>query len=161
MARIKGDHPAHVAALAERMERDLSAIHHAMRIALKAEVAKGELTGPQTAVMRIVVRTPGVSLRDLSREVSLAHSTVSGIVDRLEKRGLVERNPDQADRRIMRVRPTATITTWMEERLPVLKMAPLQAALHRANPEEREALANAVTRLRGLLTAPEEPSRQP
>jgi DNA-binding MarR family transcriptional regulator len=41
---------------------------------------------PQSAVIQAVVKHDGISLKDLSREVSLAHSTVSGIVDRLEKR---------------------------------------------------------------------------
>src|SRR6202035_1623320 len=135
------------------MERDLSAIHHAMRKALKAEVAKGDLTGPQTAVMRIVVSKPGVSLRDLSREVSLSHSTVSGIIDRLQKQGMVERAADEADGRIVRVRPTAAVKIWIERQLPQLKVGPLQGALQRADPEEREALAKAIARLRKLLSA--------
>ncbi|KAA6459699.1 MarR family transcriptional regulator [Acidobacteria bacterium AB60] len=144
------------AKLAAAMERDLGAIHHAMRRALKAEVAKGELTGPQTAVMRIVVGNPGVSLRDLSREVSLAHSTVSGIVDRLETRGMVQRTTDGADGRIVRVLPTAAVTSWIETQLPHVKTGPLQRALLQADPEEREALAKAVARLRALLSsAPE------
>jgi len=133
------------------MERDLSAIHHAMRKPLRSEMAKGELTRPQTAVMRIVVSRPGVSLRELSREVSLAHSTVSGIVDRLEKRGMVVRAADDGDGRIVRVRPTATVTAWIAERLPQLRVGPLEGALQRADPEEREDLAEAVARLRNLL----------
>jgi len=152
MPRIKGDHPAHVARLAERMDRDLSAIRRALRKPLNAEVARGELTIPQTAVMRIVVRTPGIRLSDLSKEVSLAHSTVSGIVDRLVKRGLVKRVPDEVDRRIMRVRPTELVDTWIEQQLPALKLGPLQAALQRANPEERDGLVKAVSRLRKLLS---------
>lgn len=151
MARAKAEHPAQVAALAERMERDLSAIQHAMRTALKAEVAKGDLTGPQTAVMRSVVRQPGVSLRELSREVSLAHSTVSGIVDRLVKRGLLEREIDAQDKRIVRLRPSSAVKTWMDQQLPSLRIGPLQAALQRAEPEEREILANAIAHLRNLL----------
>lgn len=151
MARVKAEHPA-VAALAERMERDLNAIRHAMRTSLRSEVAKGELTRPQTTVMRIVVRNPGCSLREISREVSLSHSTVSGIVDRLEKRGLVERDPDQQDKRFVRIRATMQVRRWMDEKLPALRVGPLQAALERADPEERDSLAEAITRLRTLLT---------
>jgi len=133
------------------MERDLSAIHHAMRKALKAEVAKGNLTGPQTAVMRIVISKPGVSLRELSREVTLAHSTVSGIVDRLVKRGMLDREIDQQDKRIVRLHPTSAVNTWIDQQLPQLKVGPLQAALQRADPGEREALALSIARLRALL----------
>ncbi len=75
----------------EEMERSLGAIRRALRKPLDAEVAKGNLTAPQTGVMQAVVRSNGISLKELSHAVSLAHSTVSGIVDRLEKRGMIER----------------------------------------------------------------------
>ena len=71
-----------IAAQVEQIERDLGGIRHAMRKPLDAEVSKGELTIPQKAVMQVVVRNPGTSLKDIGCEVSLAHSTVSGIVDR-------------------------------------------------------------------------------
>ena len=148
---IKGDHPAHVAKLADRMERDLSAIRHAMRKPLNAEIARGQLTRPQTAVMRVVVSKPGTNLRDLSKEVSLAHSTVSGILDRLEKRGLIYRMPGDMDKRTMCFRATPEVENWLQEQLPSLKRGPLQTALQRAKPEERETLTKAVTRLRRLL----------
>ena len=151
MVRARTDYSPH--ALAERMEHDLSAIHHAMRKALKAEVAKGDLTGPQTAVMRTVIGKPAISLRELSREVSLAHSTVSGIVDRLVTRGMLEREIDAQDKRITRLRPTPAVHTWIELQLPQLKVGPLQAALQRADPRERKALAESIARLRTLLTS--------
>ena len=49
--------------------------------------------------MHVLVHSEGISLRALSKELGLAHSTVSGIVDRLEKRGMVVRQTDEADRR--------------------------------------------------------------
>jgi DNA-binding MarR family transcriptional regulator len=140
-----------IAALAERMEQDLSGIRRALRKPLEAEVAKGELTLPQSAVMREVVRHHGISLKELSREVSLAHSTVSGIVDRLEKRGMIKRRPDSADGRLSCIYPTAIVEEWMRERLPVLSRGPLQTALERANAEERAAIGQALRRLRELL----------
>ena len=69
---------------AARMASDLRAIQHALRKPLDAQVARGGLTPPQTAVMHEVVARHGISLKELSKRLSLAHSTVSGIVDRLE-----------------------------------------------------------------------------
>ena len=158
MTKLKGGHSSHLTLLADRMERDLSAIHHAMRKSLNAAVAKGELTGPQTAVMRTVLQNPGLSLRDLSREVSLAQSTVSGIVDRLQKRGLLLREPNEGDKRVVCVRPSTAVTEWVDDTLPALKVGPLQAALQRAQPDERETLAKAVARLRTLLSTGSEPA---
>jgi DNA-binding MarR family transcriptional regulator len=133
------------------MDKDLSAIRRLLRRPLEAEVARGELTVPQSAVMRAVVRHDGISLKDLSREVSLAHSTVSGIVDRLEKRGMIERRADAADGRVTRIHPTAVVNRFVREQMPALSRGPLQAALERANANEREELVAALGRLRELL----------
>jgi DNA-binding MarR family transcriptional regulator len=140
-----------IAAQAERMDKDLGAIRRALRRPLEAEVARGELTAPQTAVMHAVVAHDGISLKDLSREVSLAHSTVSGIVDRLEKRGMIERRADAVDGRVTRIHPTAVVRKFVREKIPMLSRGPLLAALERAKAEEREGLAAAVARLRQLL----------
>jgi DNA-binding MarR family transcriptional regulator len=133
------------------MDKDLGAIRRALRRPLEAEVARGELTVPQSAVMEVVVRHDGISLKELSGEVSLAHSTVSGIVDRLEKRGMIERRADAADGRVTRIHATAMVRKFVREKIPALSRGPLQAALERARADEREALAAAIARLRELL----------
>jgi DNA-binding MarR family transcriptional regulator len=138
-------------AQAQRMEHDLSGIRRALRKPLEAEVARGELTVPQGAVMRVVVRHSGISLKDLAREVSLAHSTVSGIADRLEKRGMLERRPDPQDGRISRVYPTGPVLEWVRDRLPTLGSGPLASALSRTTDEERLSIETALRRLRELL----------
>ncbi|HWG20836.1 MAG TPA: helix-turn-helix domain-containing protein [Terracidiphilus sp.] len=140
-----------IAAQAERMDRDLGAIRRALRKPLESEVARGELTVPQTAVMRAVVRSHGISLKDLSREVSLAHSTVSGIVDRLQKRGMVSRRADAADGRVSRIYPAPVVNRFVREQIPALSRGPLESALQRAGPAERDALELALRRLRELL----------
>jgi DNA-binding MarR family transcriptional regulator len=136
---------------AEQLELDLSVIRKVMRRPLEALVARGELTAPQTAVMREVVRTEGINLRDLSRAVSLAHSTVSGIVDRLEKQGLIERRPDPHDGRVSCIYPTRAVRDFVRDRIPTLSRGPLLEALARATTEERASIAAALRRLRELL----------
>src|SRR5262245_54725995 len=90
-------------AMAAEIDRDLRAIRKLLRRPLEADITRGGLTGPQQQAMSVLVRSDGLSLKQLSRELALAHSTVSGIVDRLEKRGMVERRPDESDRRSSRV----------------------------------------------------------
>jgi len=153
MSKTRNRHADNVAALAEQMERDLGSIRQALRKPLEAEVAKGDLTVPQSAVMRAVVRRPGINLKDLSREVSLAHSTVSGIVDRLSKRGMIERRADSTDGRVSCIYPAAIVTEFVRERIPLLSRGPLQSALQRATQEERKAIGSALRRLRELLGA--------
>jgi DNA-binding MarR family transcriptional regulator len=140
-----------IAAQVEQIERDLGGIRHAMRKPLEAEVSKGELTIPQKAVMQVVVRNPGTSLKDIACEVSLAHSTVSGIVDRLQKRGMIERRVDEADGRVVRIYPTAEVQAFVHDLIPALTRGPLERALERTTESEREAIGQALRRLRELL----------
>jgi DNA-binding MarR family transcriptional regulator len=144
---------SHLAAQAERIDRDLGAIRRALRKPLENEISRGELTVPQTAVMKVVVRQPGISLKDLSRQISLAHSTVSGIVDRLEKRGMLRREPDPLDGRATCIHPTNQVTDFVRSQLPNLSRGPLQTALGNARPEERATIEQALSRLRELLEA--------
>src|SRR5258707_2846592 len=64
-----------------------------------AAMRESGLTMPQVSTLGVLFDRGPLSLKDLSRELGLSHSTVSGIVDRLERRGLARRAVDPADRR--------------------------------------------------------------
>ncbi|MDR3797715.1 MAG: MarR family transcriptional regulator [Terracidiphilus sp.] len=147
-----------IGAQAERIDSDLAAIRHAMRKPAEAEFAQAGLTVPQTALMRAVVLQNGVSLKELSRQLSLAHSTVSGIVDRLEGRGLLVRHNDPQDGRISRIHPAPEVKEFLRTQLPALTQGPLQAALKRAKPRERNAIEQTLRRLRQLLEEARSPA---
>lgn len=61
------------------------------------------LTVPQIMLMKVLCDHPGITLNELSRRLSLAKSTVSGIVDRLEKNGNVVREIPEENRRIVKI----------------------------------------------------------
>lgn len=136
---------------AAQMERDLGVIRRALRKPLEAEFAKGGLTMPQKAVMQVVIGHQGIGIKELSRQLSLAHSTVSGIVDRLEKRGLIERRPDPTDGRASRIHASAAVSDFLRRQMPLLAAGPLETALRRATEAERVAISGALARLRELL----------
>ncbi len=136
---------------AQQIDRDLRAIRQALQRPAEAEFARGELTGAQRAIMQIIVASEGLSLKELSSHAGLAHSTVSGIIDRLEKRGMVIRQPDEKDGRFSRIFPSDEVTAFMRERLPALTMNPLVDALGRAKPAERAIIAEGLSALRRLL----------
>lgn len=64
------------------------------------------LTGPQLAVLREAAALGRTSVSALARRVHLSQPTVTGIVDRLERRGLAERCRDSEDRRSVNVNVT-------------------------------------------------------
>ncbi|MEU4347543.1 MarR family transcriptional regulator [Streptomyces sp. NPDC023838] len=65
------------------------------------ERAAGEhaLTGAQARVLGLLSLEP-VAMRQIARKLKCEPSNVTGMIDRLEARGLVERRPDPADRRV-------------------------------------------------------------
>ena len=140
-----------ILSIARELDRDLRALRRILRQPLEAEVARGGLTGPQQSAMRALVASDGMSLKNLSKELGLAHSTVSGIVDRLEEQGLVKRQPDEADLRISKVVVSGQVREYLRDTLPSLEMHPLAEALRAATPSERQKILQGVRILRRLL----------
>jgi DNA-binding MarR family transcriptional regulator len=158
-SRSKANGPsAKLRALAQQTERQLNIIQRSMRQRLQAEFARGNLTGPQRLVMSVLVRTQGLSLKQLSEAVSLAHSTVSGIVDRLEKQGLIERQTHPADRRITLLIASPPVREFMETRMPELALHPLLEALRHASPAERRSITRGLNTLAKLLSRTQTPT---
>ena len=75
------------------------------------------VTGPQLIALQELARLGRVPVGVLAGNVHVSHPTMTGILDRLEKRGLVERTRDTDDRR----RTTATATF---EGLKLVESAP-------------------------------------
>jgi len=138
-------------ALAQEIDCDLRAIREIIRRPLEAEFARGRLTGPQQSAMRALVQSDGMSLKELSGRLGLSHSTVSGIVDRLEKRGLVERRTDEADKRLTRISVTQVVRDYIHEVIPKLSIHPLVEVIDRANQAERRAIVKGLKTLRKIL----------
>lgn len=136
---------------AKRIEAQLQAIRRMLRQRLEAEFARGELTAPQRMVMGELVRVDGMSLKELSARVSLAHSTVSGIVDRLEKQGMVERAAHATDGRVTVIRASGAVRRFMRTRMPALTLTPLLKALERADERELREVQRGLDTLERLL----------
>ena len=101
--------------------------------------------------MQALVESGEMSLKELSARVSLAHSTVSGILDRLEARGMVERLSDPTDRRVTRIAASSSVRKFLKDRVPELTLHPLEEALARGTPAERTAVLRGVRKLRALV----------
>ena len=71
--------------------------------------AAHSLTGAQARVLALLSLEP-LPMRHIARTLKCEPSNVTGIIDRLEARGLVERRPDPTDRRVKVAAATATGT---------------------------------------------------
>ncbi|NND67618.1 MAG: MarR family transcriptional regulator [Halioglobus sp.] len=64
------------------------------------------LTAPQILLLQAIRRLEGAAIGELANEVSLSQATVTTILDRLEKRGYVERERSTVDKRKVHVHLT-------------------------------------------------------
>ena len=137
--------------LAQEVDQHLGIIRQRLREPLETEFARGGLTAPQRMVMQALVQSEGLSLKQLSAQVSLAHSTVSGIVDRLQARGLVIRRKDEADGRATVIAPSAEVRDFVSNRMPELAISPLTKALRGASKSEQATVLRGLRKLRALI----------
>ena len=108
--------------------------------------ATHSLTGAQARVLALIALDP-LPMRQIARALRCEPSNVTGIVDRLEARGLVERQPDPSDRRVKVAAATADGTQTAKQLRDSLDFArePL-AALSRA---DRTTLRDLLQRMVG------------
>jgi DNA-binding MarR family transcriptional regulator len=75
------------------------ALDHALQRSSKRMEATMGITGPQRLVIRIVGRFPGISAGHLAALLHVHPSTLTGILNRLERNGWVRRRSDPRDGR--------------------------------------------------------------
>jgi DNA-binding MarR family transcriptional regulator len=93
--------------------RLLWSIEHGLQRMSKRMENEIGITGPQRLVLRVVGQFPGLSASELAHIVRLHPSTITGILQRLVARGLLERQRDPSDTRRARLRlkPSAAVHT--------------------------------------------------
>ncbi len=79
--------------------RLLWAVDHGLQSTSKRMESTLGLTGPQRLVIRLVGRFPGITAGTLAQILHVHPSTLTGVLKRLEKRGLLERRADPLDGR--------------------------------------------------------------
>ncbi len=75
------------------------AVDHALQQASKRMMATLGVTGPQRLVVRMVGKFPGLSAKELAALLHVHPSTLSGVLRRLERQGIIQRRPDPRDGR--------------------------------------------------------------
>jgi DNA-binding MarR family transcriptional regulator len=108
-----------------------------------------DLTIQQVKTLLLIVREGSVTAGQISRQLRVGFSTVTGLVDRLAEQGLIERGEDPRDRRATRVIPTDAGRALVEE-LYSYRRDGLSRVLDRVS---TEALAQYATGLAALEAA--------
>ena len=116
-----------------------------------SEELKTELTFPQRMLMGIIARFGNLSVKQLSEKMELSHSTISGIIDRLERKGLVARSQDPDDRRFTKVILSEEVKQRMEEKRSQNMFSGVVSAFKNASQEEQLKIITGLTTLRQVL----------
>jgi len=75
------------------------AVDHAVQLSSKRIEAATGVTGSQRLVIRIVGRFPGITAGQIAKLLHVHRATLTGIVKRLERQGLIRRRSDPRDGR--------------------------------------------------------------
>ncbi|MCI0383295.1 MarR family winged helix-turn-helix transcriptional regulator [Streptomyces sp. CNQ085] len=108
--------------------------------------ARHSLTGAQARLLALL-HLQSLPMREIARRLKCEPSNVTGIVDRLESRGLVERRPDPSDRRVKLAAATETGHETAERLRASMDFA--REPLADLTPVERSLLRDLLRRMLG------------
>lgn len=86
----------------------LGRVRRALRTEFDLRAATLEITTPQYLVLSRLWRSDGIPTSTIAKDVSAAGSTMTGVLDRLENKGLIRREPCSQDRRAVMIWLTDT-----------------------------------------------------
>jgi DNA-binding MarR family transcriptional regulator len=110
------------------------------------------LTETQSDVLRTLLVWGTMSSADLSRHLYVTPANITGVIDRLEKKGLVERVRQKADRRVALISLTESGRD-LSQQLPDPIENKLISGLENLPPEQVQALGEAMKKIIDLIGA--------
>ena len=94
---------------------------HQLAVALYAEeLGDINLTPVQYSTLQTVCSSPGIDQKTLASTIGFDASTIAGVIDRLEARGLVVRNVTPTDRRVRLLTPTPKGIKTLADVVPLM-----------------------------------------
>ena len=132
------ERPRHLGSLLRRAQQ--------VHVALWARSVSDRVSSVQFATLELLVHLPGASQKDIGEGLGLDRSTVTDVVRRMERVGLIERTRDPADNRRNVVVLTALGRSEYDDLLP--RVLDLQHELVNAlTPEETAELRRLLGRV--------------
>jgi DNA-binding MarR family transcriptional regulator len=107
---------------------------------------RADLTGPQLTVLKMLEGLGDLSLSDLSERIRAQNSTVTGIIDRMEREGLVVRARSTEDRRVVHIKLTDR-GARIAAQIAVEPMEIFRTALESLSPGEMRDLMRVLTKI--------------
>ena len=99
----------------DKTDQLMAKLHRSLRRNYDRQLKSFGLTPCQLEVLMTLWSEDGIVLGELRRRVSRDGPTITGVVDRMEKKMLVERKRNELDRRVVKVHLTAKGKNMKEE----------------------------------------------
>jgi MarR family 2-MHQ and catechol resistance regulon transcriptional repressor len=109
-----------------------------------------DLTVPQADVLFTLGNTDGLTFKEIGDKTLITKGTLTGVIDRLEGKGLVTRVSCPEDRRCTRVRLTRTGKALFKREFP-RQIAYLKTRFDRLSRAEQQRAIDALRRLRAIF----------
>ncbi|RFZ89240.1 MarR family transcriptional regulator [Shinella sp. WSJ-2] len=130
-----------------------------MQQAVTRAIADLGIKPPHLDILVNLYRFQGISQQELARKLLVGRSNMSMLLPQLEKRGLIERNPDARDKRVLRLSLTADGRALTEKAMSI--QTGLIERIMSQTPEDRclqvaDAMEDIIRILQTLETADDE-----
>lgn len=109
-----------------------------------------KITGPQGMIIGILTHHGEMKITDLSEKLGLSVSTVSGIIDRLEKQGMVLRLRSKDDRRVVYVKVADEFKEKAKKNFCEIEKR-FDMIMSRATDDEIKIILNGLNTLKKLI----------
>jgi len=148
-ASVPGPDSRHVA---EAVLADLGRAVGSLRCAGSQRLVRLGISMTHFHVLTLLRHHDAMPMGHLAEILDTSMSSATGIIDRMEERGLVERVRVSGDRRVVMVRPTQTGLDLVDE-VELVKSDVLASALARMTPQGLDRMAAAAADLQVALDA--------
>ena len=138
--------------ISDRVLAELRKIVHALELNSKSLVRRVGLTGPQLVILKEIGVANDISIGDIAKKVSLSQGTVTGIIERLEKRGMVQRWKCKSDRRRVYVK-TTSVGNEILNNAPPLMHESFVSQFNQLPPWTQNMILSAVQQLAAIMDA--------
>ena len=108
------------------------------------------LTSPQFDVIATLANQPSMTCKTLGEKTLITKGTLTGILDRLEIKGIVERKANEEDGRSQKIMLTLSGLEIFEHAFPN-HMRHLEKAFNQLSPQEMINLTNSLKQLRETM----------
>ncbi|MBC8588763.1 MarR family winged helix-turn-helix transcriptional regulator [Paratissierella segnis] len=132
------------------IEKYLRKIDHIIRKEGRLILNDFNITVPQFTALQILINDGNMTIGKLSQKTALAYSTITDLIDRMEKSELVIRKKDDKDKRVVRIevlpKGFEILEKVLERRREFLK-----SKLNDFSTEEKEMLNKVLRRLYDVM----------